>query len=128
MKRSNLKTFGLFLLAGLLAITAFTPAQATEKIVHTGMTDQEYQATFDDLVGQGFRLTYVKGYNLGDQPIYNATFEKRKGPAWQARHGLNESQFQQFNSELDEKGYQLLRHSRFEVGGQFLYAAIWEQR
>ena len=30
-----------------------------------GLTADEYQQTFDQLVGQGFRLTHVSGYSVG---------------------------------------------------------------
>ena len=56
---------------------------------HHGLSAAEYQATFDSLAGQGFRLTCVSGYAEAGQARYAAIWEQRPGPEWQARHGLS---------------------------------------
>ena len=50
---------------------------------------EQYQATFDALVQQGFRLTCVSGYAENGEARYAAIWEQRGGPDWQARHGLS---------------------------------------
>ncbi|MFC0666201.1 trypsin-like peptidase domain-containing protein [Azotobacter chroococcum] len=93
-----------------------------------GLTSTQYQQAFDELAGQGFRLTDVSGYAVGGQDLYAAIWEQREGPAWQARHGLTSAQYQQVFNELAGQGFRLTNVSGYAVGGQDLYAAIWEQR
>ena len=45
-----------------------------------GMTAEAYQATFDLLVRQGYRLTYVCGYSEGTEARFNAVWQLRDGP------------------------------------------------
>ena len=59
-----------------------------------GSTSAQYQATFDKLVGQGYRLVDVSGYSVNGQDRYAAIWVKSGGPAWQARHGLTSAQYQ----------------------------------
>ncbi|MEI4803794.1 hypothetical protein WAZ07_21635 [Bacillus sp. FJAT-51639] len=92
-----------------------------------GLTADQYQRTFNELVAQGYRLTYISGYTVHGQDYYAAIWEKRGGPAWQARHGLTSAQYQQTFNELVAQGYRLIRVSGYGSGGQDRYAAIWEK-
>jgi hypothetical protein len=87
-----------------------------------------YQATFDSLVAQGFRLTSVCGYSEGRDARYNAVWQQRGGPAWQARHGLTSEQYQTTFDNLVRQGFRLTNVSGYAIGGEARYAAIWEQR
>ena len=44
------------------------------------MTSAAYQARFNQLVGQGFRLRQVSGYSVGNQDLYAAIWDKSPGP------------------------------------------------
>lgn len=92
-----------------------------------GLDAQQYQATFDDLVGQGFRLTSVSGYAEGGQARYAAIWEQDGGPEFQARHGLSRSQYQQTFDELAGQGFVLKQVSGYRVGVDVQFAAIWER-
>jgi hypothetical protein len=92
-----------------------------------GLTAQQYQQTFDQLVGQGFRLKLVDGYSVGGQERFAAIFEQVGGPAFQARHGLTAGQFQQTFDQLVGQGFRPTCVSGYSVGGQDRYAAIFEQ-
>lgn len=93
-----------------------------------GIDAEAYQATFDHLVGQGFRLTNVCGYSEGRDARYNAVWQLHEGPAWQARHGLTSDQYQAAFDEMLAQGFRLTCVSGYAEGGQARYAAIWEQR
>jgi hypothetical protein len=41
-----------------------------------GLTSAQYQQVFDELVGQGYRLTRVSGYGVGNQDRYAALWEQ----------------------------------------------------
>ncbi|MEH2261498.1 hypothetical protein [Nostoc sp.] len=90
-----------------------------------GLTSAQYQATFDKLVGQGYRLVHVSGYSVNGEDRYAAIWEKSDGPAWEARHGLTSAQYQATFDKLVGEGYRLVDVSGYSVNGQDRYAAIW---
>ncbi len=92
-----------------------------------GLTSAQYQATFDKLVGEGYRLVDVSGYDVNGQGRYAAIWVKSGGPAWQARHGLTSAQYQATFDKLVGEGYRLVHVSGYAVNGQDRYAAIWEK-
>ncbi|MBX2821696.1 MAG: serine hydrolase [Rhodothermaceae bacterium] len=93
-----------------------------------GLSNAGYQSAFNDLVGQGYRLVQVSGYEVNGSDFYAAIWEQRTGPNWAARHGLTSSQYQQTFDELVAQGYRPVDVSGYNVGGIDYYAAIWEQR
>jgi CubicO group peptidase (beta-lactamase class C family) len=96
-------------------------------VARHGMSAVQYQAEFDRLVRQGYRLTDVSGYPVGNGIAYAAIWEKTKGPAWTARHGLTSAQYQAEFDKLVKQGYRLRKVSGYAVGAQARYAAIWEK-
>jgi hypothetical protein len=73
-----------------------------------GLTPQQYQQTFTQLVGQGYRLVTVSGYAVAGEVRYAAIWEQRAGPPQQARHGLTPQQYQQTFTQLVGQGYRLV--------------------
>ncbi|MDZ8050531.1 MAG: hypothetical protein RMX68_011170 [Aulosira sp. ZfuVER01] len=96
-------------------------------VARHGLTSSQYQSTFDQLVGQGYRLVNVSGYSVNGQDRYAAIWDKSNGPAWVARHGLTSSQYQSTFDQLVGQGYRLVDVSGYSVNGQARYAAIWEK-
>jgi hypothetical protein len=92
-----------------------------------GLTADQYQQTFDELVGLGFRPTVVDGYEVGGEDRFAAVFELRPGPAFQARHGLTSDQYQQFFDEMTGQGFRPTDVSGYELNGEARYAAVFEQ-
>lgn len=92
-----------------------------------GMTSAQYQAEFNKWTGQGYRLTLVEGYGVGNQAFYAAIWEKTNGPAYEARHGLTSAQYQTEFNKWTSQGYRLTHVSGYTVGGDDRYAAIWEK-
>jgi len=93
-----------------------------------GLSGQQYQQTFDSLVGQGHRLRWVSAYLDGGQVRYAALWDKGTGPAWVARHGLEEAAFRQQCQTLAAQGYDLVCGNAVPVNGKDYYAALWEKR
>ncbi|HET7850176.1 MAG TPA: hypothetical protein VFL51_14040 [Pseudolabrys sp.] len=106
----------------------FEKSDGTAWEARHGIDADTYQATFDSLLQQGFRLTYVSGYSEGKGSRFNAIWHKRGGPAWQARHGLTPDQYQATFTSLVQQGFRLVTVSGYAENGQARYAAIWEQR
>jgi hypothetical protein len=96
-------------------------------VAHHRMTSAQYQEYFDKYVKDGFRLVDVSGYTVGGQANYAALWVKSPGPAFVARNGLTSSQYQEAFDQYVKEGYELVLVNGYEVGGQDLYAAIWNK-
>jgi hypothetical protein len=59
------------------------------------------------LVGQGYRLKLVSGYQVAGQDFYAAIWEKTAGPAFVARHGMTADGYQQEFDKWTGQGYRL---------------------
>jgi len=105
----------------------FEPAAGIGFAARHGLTADQYQQAFNDLVGKGFRLTYVSGFNVGGTDQYAAIWEQSAGPAFAARHRLTSDQYQQTFNELTGQGFRLTHVSGYSLNGEARYAAIWEQ-
>jgi len=91
------------------------------------LTAAEYQQNFDSFKQQGYRPVHVAGYASGGSARFAAIWEKSSGPAWEARHNLTASQYQQTFDDMSQKGYRLTDVSGYHVGGQDYYTGIWEK-
>jgi hypothetical protein len=96
-------------------------------VARHGLTSAQYQAAFDQFVGQGYRLIKVSGYTVNGQDRYTAIWDKSNSPAWVARHGLTSAQYQAAFDQFVSQGYRLVDVSGYEVNGQARYAAIWDK-
>ena len=89
------------------------------------LTAASYQQAFDTLAKQGYRLTDVSGYAVGNQAEFAAIWEQQPGGSWQARHNLTAAAYQQAFDTLAKQGYRLTHVAGYAVGGNPLFAAIW---
>ncbi|OIK16877.1 hypothetical protein BIV60_02370 [Bacillus sp. MUM 116] len=109
----------------VLSKQVFAESHPAWQALH-GLTAEQYQRTFNELVKKGYRLIDVSSYTIGGKDRYAAIWEKRNGPAWQARHGLTAEQYQRTFNELVKKGYRLIHINVHTNGsGKDRYAAIW---
>jgi CubicO group peptidase (beta-lactamase class C family) len=114
----------------LLALAQFAalPVAAANWVARHGLTSAQYQNTFTDLAGKGFRLVSVSGYESGGQARYAALWTRQQGPDWAARHGLTSQQYQAAFDDFSKKGYRLTFVNGHAVGNSVFYAAIWERK
>ena len=89
------------------------------------MSSAQYQAIFDQLVAQGYRLDDVSGYTVNGEASYAALWSQTPGPAFYARHGLTAAEYQQVFDQQLALGFRLQLVNGYEVNGADLYAAIW---
>lgn len=98
-------------------------------VARHGLTSGQYQAAFDQFVGQGYRLIDVEGYaTQGGVVRYAAVWEKKGGPAWLARHGLTSGGYQAAFDKAVGQGYRLMHVDGYLTTAGVRYAAIWERR
>ena len=103
-------------------------ASAQPWVARHGMTSQQYQSKFNELVKKGYRLVDVAGYGVQGTARYAALWEKKAGPAWVARHGMTSGQYQSYFNIYVRWGYRLVHVSGYTIRGQDRYAAIWEKK
>jgi hypothetical protein len=96
-------------------------------VARHGLTSAEYQQDFGQLAGDGYRLVCVSGYAIGNDSRYAAIWERRGGPAWEARHDLTAARYQETFDHLARRGYQLKCVSAYTLQGIPRFAAVWEQ-
>ncbi|MCG6137979.1 MAG: hypothetical protein MET45_25645 [Nostoc sp. LLA-1] len=96
-------------------------------VARHGLTSAQYQAAFNQFVGQGYRLVDVSGYEVNGQARYAAIWDKSNSSAWVARHGLTSAQYQAAFDQFVGQGYRLVKVSGYNVNGQARYAAIWDK-
>ena len=79
----------------------FTNGPTGAWVARHGLTATQYQAAFNDLVGQGYMLDWVSGYFDGQQDLYAAIWRKQANtPAWEARHGLTADDYQAYFNDV----------------------------
>ncbi|RHZ50428.1 hypothetical protein CDV55_100832 [Aspergillus turcosus] len=93
------------------AILSAVCVQANEWHAYYRLTSDAYQAKFNDLVGQGYRLNSVSGYERNGQPNFAVIFEKKSS---------------KFNEYLSQ-GYRVVQVNGYTVGENAYYAAIWDK-
>jgi len=91
------------------------------------LTSPQYQAAFNSLTKQGYRLLHVSGYTRGGAPRFAAIFEKSGGPQWVTFHRMTPGQYQAAYTKYVKAGFRLKTVSGYSVGGSDRYAALWEK-
>ena len=116
------------LLAAAMAVFVANESKAAEFYARHGLTSAQYQAAFNQYVGQGFRLAAVDGYSTPGGVRYAAICEKRPGHRWVARHGLNAAQYQSAFNKYTAQGYRPVDISATGHGqGNGAFAALWDK-
>lgn len=104
----------------------FEKNNGTAFVARHGLTGDQYQQAFNQNTAQGYRLTDVSGYRVGNQVLYAAVWTKVGGPGYQARHGVKGSDFAELNKQFGNQGFVPTRIDGYGSGAQDLYAGIWE--
>lgn len=119
---------GALLVGSLIQLTITNDVLAQSWQARHGLSSSEFQAAFDQLTSQGFRLVQVDGYEVGNQSRYAAIWEQTQGPVWIARHGMTSAEYQSEFNKYTGEGYRLVLVDGHTARGQDWYAAIWEKR
>ncbi len=94
---------------------------------HHGMSSADYQSKFDLYKGQGYRLTWINAYGVGNQAQYSAIWEKTGGSAYVTHHAMTAADYQAKFNTYTNQGYTLTLVSAYNIGTTDYYAAIWEK-
>ncbi|KAH7124399.1 hypothetical protein EDB81DRAFT_699436 [Dactylonectria macrodidyma] len=105
-----------------ISTRAAAPWQARHR-----MTSSTFQDTFGKLVRDKYRLTYVSGYTIEDDPRFAAIWDQNVSSDWAARHGMTGEEYQGQFDALVGKGFRLRLVNGYTVAGDARYAAIWDK-
>lgn len=97
------------------------------QVVRHGISMANYQTVFDGIRNQGYRPTWVDGFEVAGVPHYNAIFT-RVDVGWVARHSMDGTTYQTEFNTWRKEGYRLAQVDSYLADGQIRYAAIWEKR
>src|SRR5947209_2135534 len=61
----------------------WTKEAGPEWQARAGLSEADYQKTFNDLVKQGYRLTWISAHEAGGAVRYEGIWEKKAGGAWE---------------------------------------------
>ncbi|CAN5625933.1 hypothetical protein BH09CHL1_BH09CHL1_06740 [soil metagenome] len=92
-----------------------------------GLDGDAYQAQFDSLVSQGFRLLKLCGYSVNGQDFYASIWDLSPGPAWAGMHRVPGADYQAQFDSLTAQGLRPVDISGYEMNGSDYYTAIFEQ-
>jgi hypothetical protein len=76
-----------------------------------GLTAEQYQQAFDDLLRDGYRPVRLSTYAISGSDRYAAIFEQRGGAPLSARHGLTPEDYQHEFDALLRDGFRLVQVS-----------------
>lgn len=97
-------------------------------VSHRGTHEDQYQARFDELRGDGLRPNDVNGYAAFGDTYYSHTWiNDGTGTDWAATHGHNGAGFITKFEELSDDGYRLHRISCWNDSGTLRYASVWHK-
>jgi CubicO group peptidase (beta-lactamase class C family) len=108
-------------------LLAANASDATAWQARHGLSADQFQATFDQMAAQGYRLIDINGYSVGGVDRYAGVWEQSAGPAWQARHGISAADHQALFTTLAGQGYRPVSVSGCEVAGADRYTSLWQQ-
>ena len=123
--RKRLAVAGLAVI-GLLAVLAVS-GRGEPRVARHGLSAAQYQVDFDRWVAKGYRLTSVDGDEVAGVVRYAATWERKAGPPWQARHGLTAAQYRRTVDALGAEGYRPVLLDTYATGGGARFAAIFQK-
>lgn len=113
-------------MAQSLLMASFESGAGPEFVARHGQTGAEYQSTFNDLTGCGFRPVCISVYADGTTPRYASIFHKTGGGAWAARHGIDAATYQAEVAKWSGQGLRPRSISAATVYGQTLFACVYE--
>ena len=92
-----------------------------------GLSGADYQTAFDSFAKQGYRLVWVTAHDAGGSPHFEAIWEQRNGPAWQAHHDLTAATYTSTVAAAAQQGYRVVHVAGYNSAGAARYAVILEQ-
>lgn len=121
--------FFTFLISCLITcITAGSYAQE-KSIVKYNLTESQYQKEFESMKGKNYIPGDIDVIKVGNKTRFAVVWIKNYLTAWQARHGMTETEFNHTDSAFRQKGYYIQNLvPYYNEQNQLRFAATWEER
>ncbi len=100
------------------------------EIVNLQVNEGSYQGVFNNMKAKGFRPVLIDGFTWMNLTWFNVIFRPATGVTYEARHGMDGSEYQaEFNTWVKDKKYRLTHvESYWSVArGRICYAALFEK-
>lgn len=114
-------------MASTIAFTVNNQLIKTQRQGRTRLTLKEYEQTFHELVGKGYRLNYVSGYSVKNEGLLATLWEKRPSPPWVAKVAMSTSEYQAALETFANEGFGLVLVNGYTINGSVKYVAIWDK-
>jgi hypothetical protein len=105
----------------------FHPQDGTSWQAWHGMTSADYQARFDGMSREGYRLTNVTSYVSGKTVFYAAIFCKQAGPTMVAYHGATKADHQTQFDKITTEGFRPVNISIVSPDDNPLFTAFYHK-
>ncbi len=93
-----------------------------------GLNGAQYQAKFNELTNDGYRLEFIESYIQNGNIRYAPIFVQEAGPAWLAIHGKKQSDFQDFFDDKVAQGYRMVNRSIVTLNGTKYVTALFDKK
>lgn len=109
------------------ALISAACVQANEWHAYYRLNADAYQAKFDEMVDDGYRLNSVSGYEYDGEANFAVIFEKKESVAWMSHSGLTWEAYDDKFQEYLAEGYRVVQVNGYAIDGVDYYAAIWDK-
>jgi hypothetical protein len=97
-------------------------------ISRTRLSAEQYESLSNKLLGKGYRLNYLSGYTIANEPHFAGIWEPPRlpvNPPQIVEIGMNSSAYQRHFDDSVSKGYRLAVVNGYTVNNSDQYLAIW---
>jgi Polyglycine hydrolase-like, structural repeat len=98
-------------------------------VARTRLTSEQYEHVSKDLLEQSYRVTYISGYTVRNEPHFAVVWELPSRPTNSSqivKLGMNSSEYQTHFDTIVSKGYRLVLVNGYTVNGSDQYVAVWD--
>ena len=88
----------------------------------------QYQQTYNQYQGQGYRLYQLDSYLSGGKIYYSVIYVKDSGPAWKAYTNQTVTQFQSTFDSMKNQGYRPVNISVVKYNGTVYYTSLYDKK
>src|SRR5262249_9829497 len=89
------------------------------------LPSSDYQATFDELKSEGYRITHVNAHEAGKITYFAGIWIKQDGYEPEARHGLSLASGESAARDFASTDYRMSCFSAYREDGADKFAAVW---
>ncbi len=93
-----------------------------------GLSADDFQAAFDELNGDGYRVARLCVYERNNEAHYAAIWHKRGGNDFEVHHGMTRDEYIAKFNDLNSRNLRPTHISAANVNGTVVFAGVWERQ